>query len=112
MMRFSFNRASRKRENDKKMQFPDFTALDIPPWILDPFNTTDILMDLSIEMRFIDLMNDFELKPSYMRHASQEYWLQTIITERFTALWKKKQIFFYCISQLVFSKRHKCCCCC
>ena len=45
---------------DMKLRFRDLSALDIPPWILDHFQTTDIISSIVIEL--IDLRNDFELK--------------------------------------------------
>ena len=50
-------------------------------------------MDPFIEKELIDMRNDCELKPSDKRHENKEFLLQSIIAEKFTALWKKHLLF-------------------
>lgn len=54
----------------------------------------DIDVDWFIEKELIDLRNDFELKPTFKRHACQEFWLQSTISQKLPALWGKAKHFF------------------
>ena len=50
-----FTKHPKSIEDDMKLGFQNLSDLKIPPWILDPFEITDIDMDESTEREFIDL---------------------------------------------------------
>ena len=87
-----------KNIEDMKLQFQDLSALEIPPWILAHFQTSDISMYPSFEIEFINLRNVLELKLSFKWHAYKNLCCSPLLQNNFLPLWKK-----YYISKLVFN---------
>ena len=80
-----FTEHKKNVKDDIKLRFQDFSALDILPWIFDTFQTSDISIDPSIGIELTNLANDIELKPSYKKHANQQFWLQSIIKRKISS---------------------------
>ena len=86
-----------------KLQCQDLSAVEIQLWILDPFQAKDIPMDPSIEIKLIKLRNDIE--PSFKWHAYKEFWLNSIITERFRVSWTKYELLFIALPSSYLMER-------
>lgn len=83
-------------EADMKERFKELLSLEIPSWILDPFEipSDDVPGSSSLEADLIDLRHDFELKPTFKKQQYRDFWLQQAVTEKYPSLWKAAKLFF------------------
>ncbi|XP_029654093.1 protein FAM200A-like [Octopus sinensis] len=80
-------------ENDMKQRFKDLCELEVPDWIIDPFQDIDDV-ESCCQLELIVLKNDWELKPTFKRKSYQDFWLQAVIPEKYPVLWEKAKLFF------------------
>lgn len=81
--------------SDMCTRFEDILSLEIPDWILDPFNSCPSEGDLSptLEEELIELVANEELKPKF-KLGYQAFWLQNEIRQLYPGLW--------CITEKLF----------
>lgn len=79
--------------SDMKNRFQDLCALEVPSWILNPFDE-ELHNGSTLEEELLELLNDFELKPAFKRENYQEFWMQSEVQRKFPSLWGKAKLFF------------------
>ena len=79
---------------DMSTRFQDLITLDIPNWVINPFETIS-LEDMEtiddIDEELLTLQNYCELKPKFSI-SYQHFWLQKDIAIHYPALWEKVKI--------------------
>ena len=78
-----------------KHRFQSLLDLELPPWILNPFEAdTEDVARSSVEGELLELKNDFELKPLFTKENYQRLWMQAAIQNKFLTLWEEMKLFF------------------
>lgn len=79
---------------DMTRRYQDLLNMQIPDWLINPFSEIPLNeIESTIQMEFIDLKNDLELKPLF-KQSYQEFWLQKEVSERYPGLWEAVKIYF------------------
>ncbi|GBP03175.1 SCAN domain-containing protein 3 [Eumeta japonica] len=72
--------------DDYKTRFEDMLAMDIPPWIINPFDETEVA-NVVLQEELLELSTNEELKVKF-RKGYQTFWLQAEIPEKYPGLWE------------------------
>ncbi|GBP47010.1 Deformed epidermal autoregulatory factor 1 [Eumeta japonica] len=71
---------------DFKTRFEDILTVDIPPWIINPFDETEVA-NVVLQEKLLELSTNEELKVKF-RKGYQTFWLQAEIPEKYPGLWE------------------------
>lgn len=72
--------------DDFKTRFEDMLTMDIPPWIVNPFDETEVA-NVLLQEELLELSTNEELKVKF-RKGYQTFWLQAEIHEKYPGLWE------------------------
>ncbi|GBP21522.1 SCAN domain-containing protein 3 [Eumeta japonica] len=72
--------------DDFKTRFEDILTMDIPPWIINPFDETEVA-NVVLQEELLELSTNEELKVKF-RKGYQTFWLQAEIPEKYPGLWE------------------------
>ncbi|CAG9570948.1 unnamed protein product [Danaus chrysippus] len=72
--------------DDFKTRFEDMLTMDIPPWIINPFDETEVA-NVVLQEELLELSTNEELKVKF-RKGYQTFWLQAEIPEKYPGLWE------------------------
>ncbi|GBP47540.1 hypothetical protein EVAR_40096_1 [Eumeta japonica] len=67
--------------DDFKFRFEDILSMEIPPWIINPFDETEV-ENVILQEELLDLSTNEELKVTFKR-GYQKFWLQAEIPEKY-----------------------------
>ncbi|XP_044751794.1 SCAN domain-containing protein 3-like [Coccinella septempunctata] len=71
--------------DDFKIRFEDILTMEIPPWIINPFDETEVGIVI-LQEELLELSTNEELKVKFKR-GYQAFWLQSEIPEKYPGLW-------------------------
>ncbi|GBP51154.1 SCAN domain-containing protein 3 [Eumeta japonica] len=71
--------------DDFKVKFEDILSMEIPPWIINPFDETEV-ENVILQEELLELSTNEELKVTFKR-GYQKFWLQAEIPEKYRGLW-------------------------
>ncbi|GBP82334.1 SCAN domain-containing protein 3 [Eumeta japonica] len=71
--------------DDFKFRFEDMLSMEIPLWIINPFNETKV-DNVILQEELFELSINEELKVTFKR-GYQKFWLQAEIPEKYSGLW-------------------------
>ncbi|GBP60395.1 SCAN domain-containing protein 3 [Eumeta japonica] len=71
--------------DDFKTRFEDMLTMDIPPWIINPFDETEV--DVVLQEELLELSTNEELKVKF-RKDYQTFWLQAETPVKYPGLWE------------------------
>lgn len=71
--------------DDFKIRFEDILSMEIPPWIINPFDETEV-ENVILQEELLELSTNEELKVTFKR-GYQKFWLQAEIPEKYPGLW-------------------------
>ncbi|XP_025266439.1 SCAN domain-containing protein 3-like [Camponotus floridanus] len=71
--------------DDFKIRFEDILTMEIPPWIINPFDETEV-KNVILQEELLELSTNEELKVKFKR-GYQTFWLQAEIHEKYPGLW-------------------------
>lgn len=72
--------------DDFKNRFEDILMMEIPPWIINPFEETEVA-DVVLQEELLELSTNEELKVQFKK-GYQTFWLQAEIPEKHPGLWE------------------------
>ncbi|GBP77120.1 Zinc finger MYM-type protein 6 [Eumeta japonica] len=72
--------------DDFKFRFEDILSMEIPPWIINPFDETEV-ENVILQEELLELSTNEELKVTFKR-GYQKFWLQAEIPEKYPGLWE------------------------
>ncbi|GBP18861.1 hypothetical protein EVAR_20391_1 [Eumeta japonica] len=72
--------------DDFKFRFGNIRSMEIPPWIMNPFDETKI-ENVILQEELLELSANEELKVTFKR-GYQKFWLQEKIPEKYPGLWE------------------------
>ncbi|KAL0859501.1 hypothetical protein ABMA27_010658 [Loxostege sticticalis] len=72
--------------DDFKTRFEDILTMDIPGWIINPFEETEVA-NVVLQEELLELSTNEELKVKF-RKGYQIFWLQAEIPEKYPRLWE------------------------
>lgn len=72
--------------DDFKIRFEDILTMEIPPWIINPFDETEV-ENVILQDELLELSTNEELKVKFKR-GYQTFWLQAEIPEKYPGLWR------------------------
>ncbi|CAG9789136.1 unnamed protein product [Diatraea saccharalis] len=72
--------------NDFKNRFEEISMMKITPWIINPFNETEVA-DVVLQEELLELSTNEELKVQ-LKKGYQRFWLQAEIPEKYPELWE------------------------
>ncbi|CAG9794161.1 unnamed protein product [Diatraea saccharalis] len=72
--------------HDDKNIFEDILMMEIPPWIINPFDETEVV-DVVLQEELLELSSNEELKVQF-KNGYQRFWLQSEIPEKYPGLWE------------------------
>ena len=72
--------------DDFKTRFEDILTMDIPPWIINPFDETEVA-NVVLQEELLELSTNEELKVKF-RKGYPTFWLQAEIPEKYPGLWE------------------------
>lgn len=72
--------------NDFKNRFEDILTMEIPPWIINPFDETEVA-NVVLQEELLELSTNEELKVKFKK-GYQTFWLQAEIPEKYPGLWE------------------------
>ncbi|CAG9788977.1 unnamed protein product [Diatraea saccharalis] len=64
-----------------KNRFEDILMMEIPPWIINPFDETEVA-DVVLQEELLELSTNEELKVQFKK-GYQRFWLQAKILEKY-----------------------------
>ena len=67
--------------------------MNIPDWVLDPFNAEISVIAISLQEEFVSLQNDLELKPAFKR-SYNTFWLQPQLKTSYPQIWAEIELLF------------------
>ncbi|CAH1111815.1 unnamed protein product [Psylliodes chrysocephalus] len=70
--------------DDFKFRFEDILSMKIPPWIINPFDETEV-ENVILQEELLELSTNEELKVKFKR-GYQKFWLQAEIPEKYPGL--------------------------
>ena len=70
--------------DDFKIRFEDILSMEIPPWIINPFEKTE-MGNVASHEELLELSTNEELKVKFKRDY-QTFWLKAEIPEKYPAL--------------------------
>ncbi|GBP27202.1 Zinc finger MYM-type protein 6 [Eumeta japonica] len=70
-------------------RFEDILSMEIPPWIISPFDETEV-ENVILQEELLELSTNEELKVTFKR-GYQKFWLQAEISEKYPELWGIEQ---------------------
>ncbi|XP_026317857.1 SCAN domain-containing protein 3-like [Hyposmocoma kahamanoa] len=89
--------------DDFKTRFEDMLTMDIPPWIINPFEFDETeVANVVLQEELLEVSTNEELKVKF-RKGYQKFWLQAEIPEKYPGLWEiaKKFLIAFPSSYLV-----------
>ncbi|XP_026331329.1 SCAN domain-containing protein 3-like [Hyposmocoma kahamanoa] len=89
--------------DDFKTRFEDMLTMDIPPWIINPFEFDETeVANVALQEELLEISTNEELKVKF-RKGYQTFWLQAEIPEKYPGLWEiaKKFLIAFPSSYLV-----------
>ena len=87
----TYSKHIKQLHEDMEVRFLDVFQLEIPDWIIHPFN--NISEEGILVKELITLQNDFELKPKFSI-SYQIFWLQSKIKVKYRHVWDQVKIIF------------------
>ncbi|GBP52560.1 Protein FAM200B [Eumeta japonica] len=72
--------------DDFKFRFEDILSMEIPPWIINPFDET-VMENVILQEELLELSTNEELKVTFKR-GYQKFWLQAEIPKKYPGLWE------------------------
>lgn len=69
---------------DFKIRFEYILSMEIPPWITNPFDETDV-ENVILQEELLDLSSNEELKVKF-KNGYQTFWLKAKISEKYPGL--------------------------
>ena len=75
-----------------EIRFRDFTNLDVPNWVVKPFQADIFQNEAAIQENLIDLENDREAQATFRTSGWHAMWAMQ--GQRFRTLWEKARILF------------------
>lgn len=72
--------------DDFKNRFEDILTIEIPPWIINPFDETEV-SNVVLQEELLELSTNEELKVKFKK-GYQTFWLQAEIPEKYPGLWE------------------------
>ncbi|CAH1115513.1 unnamed protein product [Psylliodes chrysocephalus] len=66
-------------------KFEDILSMEIPPWIINPFDEMEV-ENVILQEELLELSTNEELKVAFKR-GYQKFWLQAEIPEKYPGLW-------------------------
>ncbi|GBP58722.1 hypothetical protein EVAR_35501_1 [Eumeta japonica] len=72
--------------DDFKTRFEDILTMDIPPWIINPFDETEVA-NVVLQEELLELSTNEEPKVKF-RKGYQTFWLQAEIPKKYPGLWE------------------------
>ncbi|XP_047109223.1 zinc finger BED domain-containing protein 5-like [Schistocerca piceifrons] len=73
--------------DDFKNRFENILTMEIPPWLINPFDQTEVAI-----MVLLELNTNEELKVKF-KNGYQTFWLQAEIPEKYPGLWETARKF-------------------
>ncbi|GBP39620.1 SCAN domain-containing protein 3 [Eumeta japonica] len=89
--------------DDFKTRFEDIQTMDIPPWIINPFDETEVA-NVVLQEELLELSTNEELKAKF-RKGYQTFWLQAEIPEKYPGLWEIARKFLIAFPSSYLVKR-------
>lgn len=71
--------------DDFKTRFEDILSMEIPPWIINPFDKTEV-ENVILQEELLELSTNEELKVTFKK-GYQKFWLQAEIPKKYPGLW-------------------------
>ena len=89
---FSSHLEQLKGDIDKR--FNDVFQLNVPKWIIDPFEAD--LSEVSVELQetFSDLQTDLELKLNFSKERYGSFWTQQQLRQKYPIIWDEIRLLF------------------
>ncbi|GBP49570.1 hypothetical protein EVAR_45635_1 [Eumeta japonica] len=88
--------------DDFKTRFKDILTMDTPPWIINPFDETEVA-NVVLQEELLELSTNEELKVKF-RKGYQTFWLQAEIPEKYPGLWEIARKFSIAFPRHTLSK--------
>ena len=78
---------------EMKVRFQDVLQMNVPAWVLQPFQTSPIEVDETIQDSIIELQSSESLKLKYEK-GLHVLWASSELVGKFPTLWEKVKLFF------------------
>ncbi|GBP82476.1 Zinc finger BED domain-containing protein 5 [Eumeta japonica] len=72
--------------DDFKFRFEDILSMEIPPWIINPFDEMEV-ENVILQKELLELSTNEELKMT-LKRGYQKFWLLAEIPEKYPGLWE------------------------
>jgi len=79
-------------QGDMKIRFDDIIAMQIPDWIINPFDTNINNVDSELQESLIELQNDHSAQIRFKR-GFEIMWLNNHTINKYTELWERAKLF-------------------
>lgn len=77
-------------QDDMRLRFHDLADLNVPDWIIRPFNVDAMMVPIHLQEEFIDLQNDEETKSTFQSERYDVLWQS--VSEKYPLLWKEVKL--------------------
>jgi hypothetical protein len=82
-------------ENDFSGRFEDILSMEIPRWVVNPFQCSDGTDDIEIQEELAELTSNEQLKATFHKEEQlTQFWIQPTISRLYPRVWAAARIFF------------------
>ena len=74
---------------DMVHRFKDIFQLNVPNWIVSPFEASLDEVKVELQEKFIELVADPELKLKFLRFGYERFWLQEKVRQQYPDIWEE-----------------------
>jgi len=75
-------------------RFKDIFQLNVPNWIVSPFEASLDEVKVELQEKFIELVADPELKVKFLRFGYERFWLQEKVRQQYPDIWEEISLLF------------------
>ena len=75
-------------------RFKDIFQLNVPNWIVSPFEASLDEVKVELQENFIELIADPELKVKFLRFGYESFWLQEKVRQQYPDIWEEISLLF------------------
>ena len=79
---------------DMVHRFKDIFQLNVPNWIVSPFEASLDEVKVELQEKFIELVADPELKVKFLQFGYERFWLQEKVRQQYPDIWEEISLLF------------------
>ena len=81
-------------KDDMDKRFNDVFQLNVPKWVVDPFEANLFEININLQETFADLQNDLELKVKFSKEKYESFWTQQQLRQKYPLIWEEIRLLF------------------